>query len=122
MKIERDDIIFGLVALMLLSVWFLSLLLFDSPITSILILWIGMSILSTSYVYVYKKRKRDKKVLRIRFFVSAIPIYPLLIYYIYKLVVDKNLPQGLVYLPFIIIFTVLALNAIVLYFYEIRKK
>ncbi len=121
MKIESEDIVFGMLALISLAFWFLTLLILDSPLMSIVFLWTFMILLSIVYFYVYKKRKRDIKVLRIRFFVSAIPLYPMMIYYIYKLVVDHDLPKEQRFLPFFILLPALILNAIVLYVYEIKK-
>ena len=120
-EIENEDIIFGILILILLASWFLMLLIFDSPLFSIIFLWTGMIFLSILYAYVYKKNKRDMKILKKRFFVSAIPIYPMLMYYIYKIAVDHNLPQEQKFLPFFIVLSVLILNALVLYFYEIKK-
>jgi hypothetical protein len=121
MKIEKDDIIFGITILILLSIWYITLILFKYPLLSIIFLWTAMSVLSLLYIYVYRKRKRNKKIMRIRFFVTAIPLYPVLIYYVYKLAIEKNLPTGHVYLPFFVVFSILILNAILIYFYEIRK-
>ena len=121
-KIETDDIIFGISILILLGIWFVTLKIFNYPLLSIIFLWTAMSVLSLIYLYVYRKRKRNKKIMRIRFFVSAIPLYPVLIYYVYKLAIEKNLPTEQIYLPFFVIFSILILNAIVIYFYEIRKK
>lgn len=122
MEIKNEDIIFGSIILILLGIWYLTLILFDYPLLSIILLWTGMIVISLLYVQVYKKAKRDKKILRKRFFISAIPIYPMLIYYIYKLVIEGNLPQEQKYLPFFIVMSMLILNAIVLYIYEVRKK
>jgi hypothetical protein len=122
MNIQNEDIIFGSIILVLLLIWYLSLILFDYPLMSIIFLWTGMIIISLLYVRVYRRTKRDIKVLRKRFFASAIPIYPMLIYYIYKLVLEGNLPQEQKYLPFFIVMTMLFLNAVVLYFYEVRKE
>jgi hypothetical protein len=122
MNIQNEDIIFGLIILALLLIWYLSLILFDYPLMSIIFLWTGMIIISLLYVRVYRRTKRDIKVLRKRFFASAIPIYPMLIYYIYKLVLEGNLPQEQKYLPFFIVMTMLFLNAVVLYFYEVRNE
>jgi hypothetical protein len=122
MNIQNEDIIFGSIILVLLLIWYLSLILFDYPLMSIIFLWTGMIIISLLYVRVYRKTKRDIKVLRKRFFASAIPIYPMLIYYIYKLIIEGNLPQEQKYLPFFIVMTMLFLNAVVLYFYEVRKE
>jgi len=122
MEIKNEDIIFGSIILLLLGIWYLTLILFDYPLLSIIILWTGMIIISLTYVQVYKKSNRDLKILRRRFFISAIPIYPMLLYYIYKLVIDGNLPQEQKYLPFFIVMSMLVLNAIVLYIYEVRKQ
>lgn len=121
-KVEKDDIIFGTSIIILLAVWYFSLLIFNSPIISIIYLWTSMTSLSFIYVYIYRKRKRSRRILKIRFFASAIPIYSALIYYIYRLVIDKNLPQGQIFLPFFIVIFILFLNAIILYFYEIKKS
>jgi hypothetical protein len=122
MKIEIEDTISGIMVLIFLVIWYLTLVFFDSPLMSLGFLWISMTLLSIIYVYIYKKRKRDVKVLRIRFFVTAIPLYPVLSYYVYKLVVEQNLPRGQLFLPLGIIFTVLILNALVIFQYEIKKK
>ena len=122
MKIEIEDAISVLVVLILLGVWYVTLVVFNSPLHSIGFLWISMTLLSILYVYVYKKRKRDLKVLKIRFFLTALPLYPVLIYYLYKLVADKNLPTGQLFLPVGIIFTVLTLNALTVFKYEIKNR
>lgn len=122
MKIETEDIIFGSLIVILLGIWYLTILIYNFPLMSIIILWIGMTIISLLYVYVYRKRKRDKKILKIRFYITAIPIYPMLAYYFYKLLVDHNLPKEQKLLPLFIIFFVLFFNAIIIYFYEIKKS
>jgi hypothetical protein len=120
MKIENEDIIFGILALVLLGIWLLTLLIFESALASIAFLWTTMILLSLLYVYVYRKRKRNMKILRRRFFVSAIPLYPMLIYYVYKIIIEHNLPEEQKFLPLFIVFMVLILNGIVLYVYEIK--
>ncbi len=121
MKIEIEDIIFGTLAIISIAIWYFSLIIFDYPLLSIIFLWAAMILISILYIYVYKKRKRDVKILRIRFYVSGIPIYPMMIYYIYKLVFDDGLPKNQEFLPLFVILPALALNGIILYFYEIRK-
>jgi hypothetical protein len=122
MKIESEDIIFGLLALISVVIWFVSLILFDYPLISIIFLWTSMIIISLLYIIVYRKRKRDLKILRIRFIVSGIPIYPTMIYYIYKLIFDKGLSKEQEYLPLFVILPALFLNGIILYLYDIRKN
>ena len=122
MKIEIEDIIFGSLILILLGIWYLTILIFNLPLMSILLLWVGMTTLSLLYVYVYRKKCRDRKILRIRFYLTAIPIYPMLGYYFYKLIVNRDLPKSQRLLPFFFIIFILFLNAIIIYFYEIKKK
>ena len=121
MKIEIEDIIFGTLALISIAIWFFSLILFDFPLLSIIFLWVSMILISILYIYVYKQKKRDIKILRIRFYVSGIPIYPMMIYYIYKLVIDGGLPKNQEFLPLFVLLPALALNGTILYFYEMRK-
>lgn len=68
MKIEKEDIVFGALALLSLIIWFLSLLIFGNPLVSIVSLWTVVIILSIAYIYVYKRRGRNMKILKIRFF------------------------------------------------------
>ena len=86
MDIQNEDYISIIITLLLLAIWFFTLLIYNYPLLSVSILWIGMILLSIVYTYVYKKRNRDMKVLKIRFIVSAVPIYPILTYYVYTVV------------------------------------
>jgi hypothetical protein len=122
MDIQNDDIISVLITLLLLAIWFITLEIFNYPLISILILWVGMITLSVIYYFIYKNKKRDMKLFKIRFFVSAIPLYPVLAYYVYCLIAGIGLPNNLKYLPFFIIFTLLFLNALVVYIYGNRNK
>jgi hypothetical protein len=122
MKIESEDMIFGSLALISVFIWFVSLILFDYPLISIIFLWSSMIIISVLYIIVYRKRKRNLKILRIRFIVSGIPIYPTMIYYIYKLIFDNGLSEEQEFLPLFVIIPALFLNGIILYFYDIRKN
>ncbi len=122
MKIEIEDIIFGSLALISLAVWYFLLILTDKPLMSIIFLWSSMILISVLYIVVYRRKNRDKKILRIRFLVSGIPIYPTMIYYIYKIVFDNGIPQEQKFLPLFVLLPALFLNGIILYFYEMRKK
>jgi len=75
-----------------------------------------MIVLSIIYYVVYRKKKRDMKILKIRFFVSAVPIYSALVFYVYILVYGKGISGGFRLLPIGIIGTMLLLNAGVVYF------
>ena len=122
MKIEREDIIFGSLALISIAIWYLLLLFSNSPLFSIIFLWISMILISGLYIIVYNKKKRDKKLLRKRFLASGIPLYPTMIYYIYMIVFNDGLPTNQRLLPLFVLLPALFLNGIILFFYDIRKK
>ena len=118
MDIKKEDIVSVIITLCLLLVWYLTLILFGYPLISIAILWIGMIFLSITYYFVYSKKKRDMRILKIRFFVSALPIYPALAFYVYMLLNGEEVVGVFRLLPIGIIGTMLLLNASVVYFYS----
>jgi len=118
MEIKKEDVISVIMTLCLLLVWYLTLILFNYPLISITILWAGMIILSIIYFIIYKRQKRNMRILKIRFVVSALPIYPALAFYIYILLNGKELSGIFRLLPVGIIGTMLLLNAAVVYFYS----
>jgi len=122
MKIESEDIVFGSLALISLAIWFFSLIFFNYPLISIIFLWSSMIIISVLYIVVYRRRKRNLKILRIRFLLSGIPLYPTMIYYVYKLVFDNGLPKEQEFLPLFVLLPALFLNGIILLFFDILKK
>jgi hypothetical protein len=54
--------------------------------------------------------------------VSAIPIYPILGYYVYSLVVGDGLPSQIRLIPFFVIFLMLILNASVVYYFDKKRE
>jgi hypothetical protein len=120
MDIQKEDIASVIITLCLLLIWYLSLLLFNYPLLSVSILWIGMILLSIIYYVVYCRKKRDMRIFKIRFFVSAIPIYPALVFYVYMLLNGKAVSGIFRLSPIGIIGTMLLLNAGVVYFYSRR--
>ena len=122
MKIEIEDVIFGSLALVSLAVWYFLLNLTNLPLMSIIFLWTSMILISVLYIIVYRRHDRDKKILRIRFLVSGIPIYPTMIYYIYKIIFDNGIPKEQKFLPLYVLLPALFLNGIILYFFELKEK
>ena len=122
MKIEIEDLVFGSLALISIAIWYFMLMFSNSPLLSIMFLWIAMILISIIYLIVYRKKKRDKKILRIRFLASGIPLYPTMIYYIYKIIFDNGLPEEQRLLPLFILLPALFINGIILLIYDIRKK
>lgn len=118
MDVALEDYISVVVALFLLVTWYVTLIILNNPIVSITLLWAGMIVLSIVYSIIYKKKKRNYKILRIRFIVSAIPIYPMLFYYGYHLVFGLNIPTQLRFTPVIVIFSMLFLNAFIVFYYR----
>ncbi len=122
MKIKTEDIVFGSLALISIGIWYLILKISNSPLISIIFLWGSMILISILYIYFYNNKKRDKKILRIRFLVSGIPIYPTMIYYIYKIIFENGIPKDQKFLPLFVLIPALFLNGIILFFYDIRKN
>jgi hypothetical protein len=120
MDIQKDDIVSVIITLCLLFTWYVTLISFNYPLISISILWVGMIVLSIIYYIVYRKKKRNMRILKIRFFVSVVPIYSALVFYVYMLLYGKELSGGFRLLPICIIGTMLLLNASVVYFYSRR--
>jgi hypothetical protein len=118
MDIRREDTISVIITLSLLLIWYVTLNVFNFPLVSLLILWVGMVALSIVYYFVYRKRQRDMKIFKTRFYVSAIPIYSALLFYVYLLLNGKGVSGGLRLLPIGIIGTMLLLNAGVVYYYS----
>ncbi len=117
MDIQREDVISVLVTLCLLLVWYVTLVSFNYPLVSLLILWVGMVVLTVVYYVVYRKKKRAMKILKMRFLVSAVPIYAALAFYVYLLLEGRHVSGVLRLLPIGIIGTMLLLNAAVVYYY-----
>jgi len=120
MDIQKEDIVSVIITLCLLLTWYLTIISFNYPLVSISILWVGMSILSIIYYIVYRKKKRDMKILKTRFFVSVVPIYSALVFYVYILLYGKGISGGFRLLPIGIISMMLFLNASIVYFYTQR--
>jgi len=116
MDIRKEDTASVIITLCLLLIWYITLVIFNYPLLSVSILWSGMILLSIIYYFVYRKNKRDMKIFKMRFFVSAIPIYPALAFYVYMLLSGRQISGVLRLLPIGIIGTMLILNASVVYF------
>lgn len=121
MDIQKEDVASVVVTLCLLFIWFTTLIVFNYPLVSLFLLWVGMIVLSIIYYFIYKKKKRDMRIFKIRFLVSVVPIYSALFCYVYFLVYRTGLPGVFRYMPIGIIGTMLLLNAGVVYWFS-RKK
>jgi hypothetical protein len=120
MEIRKEDIASVIVTFVLLFIWFMTLIVFNYPLLSISILWAGMILLSLIYAVVYYKNKRDMHIFKIRFLVSAVPIYPALAFYVYILLTGQEVGGYFRLLPIGIIGTMLFLNLIVVYYFSKR--
>jgi len=120
MDVQKEDTASVIVTLCLLFAWYITLVVFNYPLVSLLILWIGMILLSIIYYIIYRQKKRDMKIFKIRFLVSAAPIYSALGLYVYILLYGKGVPDIFRLMPIGIIGTMLLLNAGVVYFYSRR--
>ncbi len=121
MDVQKEDTASVVITLCLLLTWFVTLVIFNYPLLSLLLLWTGMVVLSLVYYVVYRKKKRDIKIFKIRFLVSVVPIYSALLFYVYLLVYGKGIPGIVRFMPIGIIGTMLLLNAGVIYWYSPKK-
>ena len=117
MDIQREDVVSVIITLCLLLLWYVTLVSLNLPLLSLLILWVGMITLTIVYYLVYRNKKRDMKILKMRFLVSAIPIYAALGFYVYLLLEGSHVSGILRLMPIGIIGTMLLLNAAVVYYY-----
>ena len=122
MDIETEDFVSVMIILMLLVLQFLTILKFNSPLLSITILWIGMTLISVGYSSIYKRKNRNMRILKIRFLVSVVIAYPFLIYQVYRLSTGCDLPREQQLLPFCFVLSILILNAIVAYISRRKKQ
>jgi hypothetical protein len=121
MDVQPEDTASVILTLCLLLIWYLTFVVFNYPLLSLLFLWAGMIILSLVYLLVYKKKKRNMHIFKIRFYVSAIPIYSALAFYVYILIYGQAVPGIVRYMPIGIIGTMLLLNAGVVYWFSKNK-
>jgi len=121
MDVQKEDTASVIITLCLLLVWYLTLVLFNYPLVSLVILWVGMIVLSILYYIVYRKKKRDMRIFKIRFLVSSVPIYSSLAFYVYILLYGKGVPGIVRFMPIGIIGTMLLLNAGVVYWFSRSK-
>ncbi len=121
MGVQKEDSVSVIITLCLLFIWYITLVVFNYPLLSLFLLWVGMIVLSIIYYIVYRKKKRDMKIFKIRFLVSAVPIYFALILYVYVLLYGKGVPGIVRFMPIGIIGTMLLLNAGVVYWYSRTK-
>ena len=120
MDIQKEDTVSVIITFCLLLIWYVTLISFDYQFLSISILWVGMIVLTIIYCIIYHKKKRDMRILKTRFFVSVVPIYSALVFYVYILLYGKEISGSFRLLPIGIISTMLLLNASVVYFYSRR--
>jgi len=121
MDVQKEDMASVVITLCMLFIWFITLVLFNYPLLSLLFLWMGMIVLSLIYYLVYRKKKRDMRIFKIRFLVSVIPIYFALALYVYIMFYGEGVPGIVRFMPIGIIGTMLLLNAGVVYWFSRRK-
>jgi len=94
MKVEIEDAIFFLSVICILILFLFINNILDYVLQSLLLLWIGLSILILTHTYIYIRKRRDLKIEKLRFIISIVPTYIILLYLsrseILKLNVSKN--------------------------------
>ncbi len=121
MDIEKEDIVFPFLFLLVFAFGLAFLLKYDSNLPGLLILWIGVTLLIIGYSYIYKRKNRDMNILKIRF-LFVIPAYPVALYYFYLTNIigyDLSKNESLLLNGFVLVWIIL--GTIVEYIYR-RKK
>lgn len=121
MDFEIEDVVFIYLAFIVFALYLGFLLKYDSAFPSLLILWIGIPLLLIVYSYIYKRKNRDMKILKIRMLFS-IPMYPVALYYSYLVGIGHDLSRNEMLLPYGFVLTLLILGVIAEFVYRKRKK
>ena len=94
MDVEIEDVVFFFSVICILALFLFINNILDYVLQSLIFLWIGLTILIVSHTYVYINKKRDIRIEKLRFLLSIVPIYIILIYLsrseFLKLKVSKN--------------------------------
>ena len=120
MDIETEDVVFPFLFLIVFALFFAFLLKYDSSLPSLLILWIGATLLMIGYSYIYKRKNRNMKILKIRF-LFLIPGYLVALYYSYLMSIgyDLSRSESLLLQGFVLVWIIL--SAIAEYIYRKKK-
>jgi len=119
MDIEKEDVVFPFLGLIVFALFLFFLLKYESTLT-LLFLWIGMTLLVIGYSYIYKRKNRNMKILKIRF-LFLVPVYLVGLYVLYLMNIgyDLSRTESLLFQVFVLILIIL--SAIVEFVYRRRK-
>lgn len=90
MNIEIEDVVFTFLALILFALFLAIRLKYDSPILGLAVIWIGVTLLLVGHSYIYTRKKRDMRILKMHVVFLGIPLYLLLIYLSYHEIIGYN--------------------------------
>ena len=112
MDIKIEDVIFTFLTLILFVLFFAFLFKYDSPFPSLAVIWIGMTLLLVGHSYVYIRKKRDMRILKMHVVFLDIPFYLLLIYLSYHEIIGYDRSPNESLLISVIILIILIINFI----------
>jgi hypothetical protein len=117
MDIKKEDVIFTFIALVIFALFFFFLINYDSILPGLLILWTGITLFIIVYTYIYKRKNRDMRILKIRF-LFIFPVYPVGLYYHYLINIgyDISIRESLLFYVFLLFLIIL--SSIVEYLYR----
>lgn len=121
MNIEKEDVIFPTLALIVFFLFFVLLLKYNSILLTLIFLLIGMTVLVVVYTYIYLRKNRDKKILKIRS-LFLIPIYLVALYHLYLLNIGYDFSKGELLLPQGLVIFLMILESLVEYVYRRKIK
>lgn len=122
MDIQWEDWVSVIGSLSIVATWFILLEVFDLAFIAVAFFWAGMSVLVFWYLHLYYKKKRDKRLIKMRFFISAIPNYIAFATYAYSVIMGIDLSQNYVLIPLWLYSIWFTVNAVILYVYAPKMK
>ena len=112
MEVEIEDVVFFFSVIFILALFLFINNILDYVLQSLVLLWIGLSSLILSHTYIYIRKKRDLKIEKLRFLISIVPTYIILIYLSRSQFFELNVPKNENIVLVVLIVLLLILSAI----------
>ncbi len=94
MDIKIEDIVGSILLIIIFVLYIVFSVKYDSVVPGLAILWIGITLLLIGHSYLYKKKKRNMKLLKFRFSFLGIPSYIGIIFLSYQQIFDIDLSKN----------------------------
>ncbi len=94
MDIKIEDIVGSILLIIIFVLYIVFSVKYDSVVPGLAILWIGITLLLIGHSYLYKKKKRNMKLLKFRFSFLGIPGYIGIIFLSFQQIFDIDLSKN----------------------------